>query len=395
MSAGVLRGLRVLDFTWVLAGPYATRILADFGAEVIKVQSRKTARGAELNTTGYFSTWNRNKLSITLDLSCPEGRELALRLVGMSDVVMENFTPRVMPNWGLSYENLKKVKADLIMISMSGTGQTGPWRDFVAFGPTIQALSGITYLTSFVSDSPIGLGYSYADHVAGLFAALAVLASLEYRDRTGEGQYINISEYEAMCTLLGPAIMDYAANHSPVIPRGNHPNYALAVPYGCYKCLGDDKWCAIAVFTEEEWQALCRVLGNPPWSKEARFSTFWQRREHIEELNELVEQWTAQHNPGEVMNWLQEAGVPAGVVKDAHEVAEDPQLATRGFFVDVRHPVLGKTTFDSTPIRLGRTPARFRRAAPSLGQDNRYVYQELLGMSHQELSRYIEDGVIG
>ncbi len=395
MSAGVLRGLRVLDFTWVLAGPYATRILADFGAEVIKVQSRKTARGAELNTTGYFSTWNRNKLSITLDLSCPEGRELALRLVGMSDVVMENFTPRVMPNWGLSYENLKKVKADLIMISMSGTGQTGPWRDFVAFGPTIQALSGITYLTSFVPDSPIGLGYSYADHVAGLFAALAVLASLEYRDRTGEGQYINISEYEAMCTLLGPAIMDYAANHSPVIPRGNHPNYALAVPYGCYKCLGDDKWCAIAVFTEEEWQALCRVLGNPPWSKEARFSTFWQRREHIEELNELVEQWTAQHNPGEVMNWLQEAGVPAGVVKDAHEVAEDPQLATRGFFVDVRHPVLGKTTFDSTPIRLGRTPARFRRAAPSLGQDNRYVYQELLGMSHQELSRYIEDGVIG
>ena len=308
---------------------------------------------------------------------------------------MENFTPRVMSNWGLSYENLKKVKPDLIMVSMSGMGQTGPWKDFVAFGATIQAVSGITYLTSFVPDSPIGLGYSHADHVAGLFAALAVLAALEYRDRTGEGQYIDISEYEAMCTLLGPAIMDYAVNHNPVTPQGNHPDYALAAPYGCYKCLGDDRWCVIAVFTDEEWQALRGVIGNPPWSKEARFSTPWQRREHIEELNGLLEQWTAQHSPEEVMSSLQEAGVPAGVVKDARELAEDPQLTTRDFFIEARHPVLGKTIFDSTPIRLGRTPARFRRAAPSLGQDNRYVYQELLGISHQELSRYIEEGVIG
>lgn len=395
MSADVLSGLRVLDFTWVLAGPYATRILADFGAEVIKVQSRKTARGTELNTAGYFSTWNRNKLSITLDLSCPEGRELALRLVGISDVVVENFTPRVMPNWGLSYESLKKVNPDLIMVSMSATGQTGPWRDFVAFGATIQALSGITYLTSFAPDSPVGISYSHADHVAGLFAALAVLAALEYRDRTGEGQHIDISEYEAMCTLLGPAIMDYAVNQNPVIPRGNHPDYALAAPYGCYRCLGDDKWCVIAVFTEEEWQSLCKVLGNPPWTREVRFSTLCQRREHIEELNELLEQWTARHSPQDVMDSLQRAGVPAGVVKDAHELAEDPQLTSRGFFVDAQHPVLGKTTFDSTPIRLGRTPARFRRAAPSLGQDNRYVYQELLGIGDQELSRYIEEGIIG
>ena len=395
MSVDILSGLRVLDFTWVLAGPYATRILADFGAEVIKVQSGKTARGAELNTTGYFNTWNRNKLGITLDLSRPEGRELALKLVEKSDVVMENFTPRVMPNWGLSYENLKKVKPDLIMVSMSGMGQTGPWRDFVAFAPTIQALSGITYLTSFASDSPIGLGYSHADQAAGLFAALAVLAALEYRDRTGEGQYIDVSEYEAMCALLGPAIMDCAVNHNPIIPQGNHPDYAQAAPYGCYKCRGEDGWCVIAVFTDEEWQALCCVLGNPPWSKEARFSTPWQRREHIEELNGLLEQWTAQHSPEEVMISLQEAGVPAGVVKDARELAEDPQLTTRDFFIEARHPVLGKTTSDSTPIRLGRTPARFRRAAPSLGQDNRYVYQELLGISHQELSRYIEEGVIG
>ena len=394
MSADILQGLRVLDFTRVLAGPYATRILADFGAEVIKVQSRKTARGAEDNATGYFNTWNRGKLSITLDLSHPKGRELALKLVGISDVVIENFTPRVMPNWGLNYDNLKKVKPNIIMVSMSGMGQTGPWRDFFAFGPTIQALSGITYLTSFVPDSPTGLGYSHADHVAGLFAALAVLAALEYRDRTGEGQYIDVSEYEAMCTLLGPAVMDFAVNNNPVIPQGNHPDYALAAPYGCYKCLGDDKWCVIAVFTDEEWQALCQVLDNPPWTEEARFSTLWQRKEHIEELNDLLEQWTAEHSPEEIMKLLQGAGVAAGVVKDARELAEDHQLAARDFFIEASHPMLGKTVFDSTPIRLEHTPAQFQRAAPLLGQDNRYVYQELLGLSNQELSRYIEDGVI-
>ena len=384
----------MLDFTRVLAGPYATRILADFWAEVIKVQSRKTASGSELNNTGYFNTWNRGKLSITLDLSHPVGRELAIRLVDISDVVMENFTPRVMANWGLSYQSLQKVRPNLIMVSMSGMGQTGPWRDFAAFGPTIQALSGITFLTSFTPDYPLGLGYSYADHVAGLYAALAVLVALEHRDRTGEGQYVDLSEYEAMCTLLGPAIMDCELNHSPVVPRGSYPDYALAAPYGCFKCQGDDRWCVIAVFTDEEWQALRSVLGNPPWTDEARFSTAWQRREHIDNLNELLEQWTVQHSPEEVMDLLQGVGVAAGIVKNAREVAADPQLTARHFFATVTHPTLGETTFDSTPIRLERTPARFGRAAPLLGQDNRYVYQELLGIGDRELTELIEAGVI-
>jgi len=395
MPIDALQGLRVLDFTRVLAGPYATRMLADFGAEVIKVQSKKMAQGTESNTTGYFNTWNRNKLSITLNLSRPEGRELALKLVGVSDAVVENFTPRVMSNWGLDYGNLKTVRPDLIMVSMSGMGQTGPWRDFAAFGPTIQALSGITYLTSFNQDTPIGLGYSYADHVAGLLATLAVLAALEYRDRTGEGQYIDISEYEAMCTLLGPAIMDFTVNHHPVTPQGNGSDDTSAAPYGCYRCRGDDRWCVIAVFDEEQWRALCRILGSPLWTKEARFSSLAQRKAHAGELDELLGRWTARHTPEEIMEWLQEAGIPAGVVKDARQVAEDPQLLARDFFVQAPHPALGQTTFDSTPIRLGRTPARFRRAGPLLGQDNRYVYQELLGIEDKELAKYIEDGIIG
>ena len=189
MSEGILQGLRVLDFTRVLAGPFATRILADFGAEVIKVQSLKTVKDAKYNTTGYFSTWERNKLGITLDMSHPEGKTLALKLVKLSDIIIENFTPRVMKNLGLDYKSLKKLKPDLIMISMSGMGQTGPWKDYAAFGEIIQALSGVTYLTSFTQNTPLGLGYSYADHIAGLYAALAALIALEYRDSTGQGQY--------------------------------------------------------------------------------------------------------------------------------------------------------------------------------------------------------------
>lgn len=410
MDKNALEGLRILDFTWLLAGPYATRILADFGAEVIKVQSQKTATGAERNATGYFNTWNRNKLSITLDMSYPEARDIVLKLVKISDVVIENFTPRVMMNWDLGYDRLAGVKPNIIMLSMSGMGRTGPWGDFTALGPTIQAFSGITCLTSFsrkiasssahndrekiIKNPPLGLGYSYADVVAGLFAALAVLAALECRDKTGQGQYIDISEYEAMCSLLGPAILDYTINHNVATPQGNSPGYIPAAPYGCYKCLGNDRWCTIAVFTEEEWQALCHVLGNPTWSKKKKFSTFSARKRHIEELNEFLEQWSAQHTPEEVMTLLQQAGIPAGIVEDANDLANDPHLVARNFFAQVDHPVLGRTICANTPIKFSRTPARFRRAAPLLGQDNRYVYRELLGMSEQELSQYIERGVI-
>ena len=208
MNMKPLTGLRVLDFTWMVAGPYATRIFADFGAEVIKVQSKRTARGAESNPTGYFNTWNRNKRGITLDLSHPEAREIVLKLTAKSDVVIENFSPRVMSNWGLDYGKLKEVNPDLIMLSMSAMGQRGPWKDYVAFAPTLHALSGLTHLTSFEKDFPIGLGFAYADIVAGLYAAFAVLAALEYRDRTGQGQYIDLSEYEAICTLMGPSLLD-------------------------------------------------------------------------------------------------------------------------------------------------------------------------------------------
>jgi len=395
MNQGILSGLRVLDFTWVLAGPYATRILADFGAEVIKVQSKKTTGGAQSNLTGFFNHWNRNKRSITLDMSYPEAREIVLKLTKMSDVVIENFSPRVMSNWGLDYEKLKEVRTDLVMASMSGMGQTGPWKDFVAFGPTLQALSGLTCLTSFAQDSPIGVGYAYADLIAGLYSVFAILAALEYRDRTGKGQYIDLSEYEAMATLMGPTLLDTAVNRKEVMPQGNCPDYILAAPYGCYKCSGTDRWCVIAVFDEGEWKGLCRVMGHPPWTKNERFSTVSKRREHADELNEFIGQWTLQYTPEKVVSLLQEAGVAAGVVQDAEDLAKDPQLKARDYFVKLDHPVLGKTISDRYPLKFKDRPKADWKSAPLWAEDNQYVYMELLGFTGEELSSYIEKGIIG
>jgi crotonobetainyl-CoA:carnitine CoA-transferase CaiB-like acyl-CoA transferase len=394
MNEKPLKGLRVLDFTWMLAGPYATRLLADFGAEVIKIQSKKTASGAESNLTPYFNAWNRNKRSITLDLEHPEAREIALKLTAISDILIENFSPRVMSNWGLNYERLREVKPNLIMVSLSAMGQTGPWKNFVALGPTLQALSGLTYLTSFNEDSPMGLGFAYADVVAGLYAALAVLAALEYRDKKDEGQYIDLSEYEALCTTMGPAFLEAAIYPVAMLPKGNRPDYILAAPYGCYQCTGEDRWCVIAVHTEEEWQGLCKAMGSPDWTQENRFSKPSRRKILSEELDELLGRWTIQHPAEEVAALLQKNGVPAGVVQNAGDLAKDPQLIARRFFVNLEHPVLGQTITDAPPIRFEQEPAIDWKAAPLLGEDNRYVFTELLGFTENELSNYMDRGII-
>jgi crotonobetainyl-CoA:carnitine CoA-transferase CaiB-like acyl-CoA transferase len=395
MNQGILKGLRVLDFTRVLAGPYATRILGDFGAEVIKVQSKKTAVGAESNATGYFNHWHRNKRSITLDMSYPEAKGIVLELVKISDLVIENFSPRVMSNWGLDYERLKEVNPDLLMLSMSAMGQKGPWKEDVAYGPTLQALSGLTYLTSFTKESPMGMGYAYADPITGLYAAFATLSALEYRDRTGKGLYIDLSEYEAVCSLLGPTLLDSSINRRNILPQGNRSVDLPAAPYGCYQCSGIDRWCVIAVYDETEWESFCRVLGHPDWTKEERFSTLSKRKENEEELDKLIEQWTLRRPPEEVVNALQKGSIYAGVVQDAEDLANDPHLISREFFISLDHPVLGKTISDTSPIRFEEGPRREWKAAPLLGEDNRYVYKELLGFTDDELSSYMERGIIG
>jgi crotonobetainyl-CoA:carnitine CoA-transferase CaiB-like acyl-CoA transferase len=378
MTDPILKNIRILDFSWVLAGPYATRLLADFGAEVIKVQPL-FAPEDDAFARAYYNMWNRNKRGVTLNLNQPEGVALARKLAGISDAVVENFSPRVMANWGLDYANLKKVKPDIIMVSLSVMGQTGPRRDYVGFGPTVQAFSGLTGLSSFPGRPPVGLGFAYADHVAGLYASLALLGALEERRRTGEGRFIDISQVEAMASLLGGDL-------SKAAPLGNRS--PAAAPHQVYRCR-DGRWCAVAVFTDEDWVAFKKALGRPPWAEGEKFAALSDRIDNVEELDGLVGDWMRRHTAAEVMSRLQGSGVAAGVVDDAADLARDPQLKARGFFVE-----LGGTVTDASPIRLSRSEAEYRRAAPSPGQDNGCVYGQLLGLSDSEIAGLRERGVI-
>jgi crotonobetainyl-CoA:carnitine CoA-transferase CaiB-like acyl-CoA transferase len=394
MRTGILEGLRVLDFTRVVAGPFTTRVLGDFGAEVIKIQSKKIAVGIESDSSPYFSAWNRNKKSITLDMNRSEARELFLGLAESSDVVVENFSPRVMSNWQLDYDKLRQVNERLIMLSMSGMGQSGPWKDYVAFGPTVQSLAGLTYLTSYSEDAPIGLGYAYADIVSGLYGSILILAALQFRDQTDQGQYIDLSEYEAICTTMGPALMDAFVNQKEISPKGNADDYIQAAPYGCYRCLGYDKWCVIAVFTEAEWQAFRSVLGNPAWATDDNFSTLQKRLQNVMDLDSHVADWMAKQTAERVAERLQEAGVPAALVENAEELAEDPQLLSNDFFDSLSHPVLGDIRIDTYPMKFRNYQKTSWKASPLLGEANEYVFGEILGMDHTTIQSYIQKGII-
>jgi len=376
----ILHNIRVLDFTWVLAGPYATRLLADFGAEVIKVQPLLSAETDDAFSRSYYDTWNRNKLGVTLNLDKPEGVDIAKRLVGLCDVVAESFAPRVMTNWGLDYKNLKKLKPGIIMVSLSLIGQSGPFKDYTGFGPAAHAFSGLTHLTGFPGGPPLGPGFSFADHISGLYASLAVLGALEERRKTGRGQFIDISEVAAVKNLLGEGTLEPAGNRS-----------AEAAPHGVYPCRGKDRWCAIAVSTEKEWQGFKKALGNPLWAEDKEFDDLAGRLRNAAALDALISQWTRRHTAAGVMDRLQAHGVAAGMVQDAAGLAADPQLKSRGFFVD--KPDIGKLV-DATPIRLSASPADYHRPAPSPGRDNAYVYGELLGLRKKEMAALKKEGVI-
>jgi crotonobetainyl-CoA:carnitine CoA-transferase CaiB-like acyl-CoA transferase len=394
MQSAILQGLRVVDLTRIVAGPHTTRMLADFGAEVIKVQSAKMATGIESNTTPYFCAWNRNKRSITLDMDQHEAREILLKLVKISDIVVENFSPRVMSNWDLDYAALKESNENLIMLSMSATGQSGPWKDFVAYGPTVQSLGGLTFLTSYSREAPMGFGYAYADMVSGLYGAISILAALEHRDRCGQGQHIDLSEYEAVCTTIGPALIDAHFNQNQVVPGGNEAEQRPAAPYGCYKCSGEDRWCVIAVFTEDEWQSLCGVLGNPAWSVGEKFSSMASRKKYKAILDTHISEWTAELTAENVADCLQQAGIAAGVVQNAENLANDPQLTAGEFFTSLNHPVLGEIKTDTYPLKFRNCSPTPWKASPLLGEANQYVFQELLGMKKTTIQSYIDEGII-
>jgi crotonobetainyl-CoA:carnitine CoA-transferase CaiB-like acyl-CoA transferase len=408
MPGLLLENVRVLDLTMAYAGPIGTRILADMGAQVIKVESiqrmdmptrvisyPENEPGEDpWNRGGYFHRLNVNKYCITLDLTNPEGVEIFKRLVKVSDVVAENYSPRTMKNFGLDYEVLKAIKPDIIMVSMSGFGSTGPLRDYAAYVPVMEA-AGLASVTGFPDGGPMGCGTGYGDWALGMAAAASVLVALHYRYRTGKGQHIDVSGREAIITSIGEAIVDYTMNGRVWGRMGNrHPSMA---PHGCYRCKGEDQFITIAVATEEQWEGLCKALGNPAWTREERFSDVLSRWHNQDELDSLIEEWTSQHDHYEAMRILQQARVPAGAVLNPKEVLVEPHLRERGCWQLVEQ---GSGIGKRPPPR--QMPAKFSeswggplRGAARLGEHTEQILGGLLGMSKEEIARLEEEQVFG
>ena len=404
MSKLPLEGIRVIDFSWVLAGPFATRMLGDMGAQVIKIESKRKIDGLRAYGPwrgeptepeigcGLFDLYNRNKLSIALDLTTPGGLEICKRLIGIGDIVVENYSVRGMKKFGLEYPVLQEINPGIIMISMAGMGQTGPYREYISFGPTLQALSGMSVLVGSPDGEPVGIGNSYPDHTAAVHAGIAVLAALEHRENTGKGQHIDLSQYESVVGLLGPQVMDYVANGR--VPQRMGNRLPSASPHGCYRCKGDDRWCVISVFTDAEWQSLCDVMGTPGLSKEPKFATVQGRVNNNDELDRLVEAWTVQHPPEEVMERLQKAGVAAGMVQNIEDLMlRDPQIKARGFYQEVEHPVTGISALEGLPFQFSELSWSMRRPAPMLGEHTQQVLTEILNMPEEEIERFALEGV--
>ena len=388
-----LDGIRILDFTWVVAGPVATRILADQGAEVIKIE-RRDSLDLGSRRGGFTGNLFRGKQSTVINMSDPRGREIARQLVKVSDVVIDNFSARVMRNWGMDYESLRQIKPDIIAVSMSGFGHTGPHRDYVSYGPTLQALSGYTLLMRHAGKEPAGWGYSYADMSGGYSGALAVLMALWYRRRTGYGQFVDLSQFETISSVVGPTLLDILVNKTQSDSFGNRSQEAPAAPHGVYRCLGEDRWCAITVFTEKEWQGFCGVVGNPTWTKDERFATVTTRVRHHEALDCYVEEWTSRHFAEEVMELLQRAGVAAGVVANSEDMDRDPQLQARGYWAQVPTPEGEKVILDGPPILLSTAPGYVATPGPLLGEHTEAVLHNLLGYSAADIAKLRAERVV-
>jgi len=398
------------------AGPMATRLLADMGAEVIKIESIqhmdpwrgpakrnpdvswrypvKIETDQPYNCSPGFNLQNRNKLGITLDLDKPKGKEIFKKLVKIGDIVLENYTPRVMEKFGLDYDVLRQVNPKIIMMSMPALGRSGPDKDFLAFGQTIDCMSGMAYRTGYLGEEPmLQSGISYGDPLSGMNAAFACLTALHHLRQTGEGIHIELSQVEGLVAFNADAIMDYTMNGNIQERMGNrHPSMA---PHGCYRCKGEDRWVTIAVPSDAAWKRFCQVAGNDSWAEDERFSDMLNRHQHQEELNELIEAWTSQHDHYELMDILQQADIPAGPVLDAKELVEDPQLADRGFFETLTHPVAGTHPYVGMYAKMSKTPGSLRKSAPCLGEDNQTVYRDILGLAQEEIDQLEKEGIIG
>ncbi len=338
------------------------------------------------------------KLGVTINLRTDDGRQLLERLVALSDVVTENFAAGVFARLGFPYERLREIRPDIIYVSNNGFGQTGPYRTFKTFGPIVQACSGLTALSGLPGMEPAGWGFSYMDHMGANFMALAVLAALVHRSRTGEGQFVDMSCTETGITLTGPDLLDYTVNgrslRRPDMPDSNHSAHPPMAPHGIYPAAGDDSWVAVACRDDDDWARLVGTVGEP-WAAEARFATLRGRREHEAELDELVARWTSSQERHDVVGRVRAVGVPAALVASPRErIDEDPSTEAWGLWPEVTHPEIGPVRVDGQPVHLSETDWRIDRPAPCLGQHNRLVFGQILGLDDEELDRLSQSGVI-
>ena len=406
-----LQGIRVLDLTDAVAGPFATMMLASIGAEVIRVESRRhlgfrggpqaPAEGemdfskVDMSTlvSTNFARFNLNKLSVALNLTKPEAREIFKKLVPLSDVIVDNLSFGIVHKWGFEYDALKKLRNNIIVVSMPSLGK-GPHEQWTTWGMNLLSFTGFAYKWGH-PDTPMeerAASNYYGDYMAGMMTSSAVIAALYHRAKTGEGQYIEVAQAEATASLLGLSYLDYFVNNRVTPARGNrHPQFA---PYNSYRCKGDDRWCVIAVFAEGDWQQLRRALDSPKWTDDPKFQNMEARLKNSEELDKNIEIWTKQYTPHQVMKMLQSFGIAAGAVQNGEDLYFDLQLRERGHMLDVDSGRQGHITFDGPPLHLSAGQKTQTKGAPILGEQDNYVYKQLLGLSAAEIDRLTENKVI-
>jgi benzylsuccinate CoA-transferase BbsF subunit len=409
---GGLSHLRVCDLGGQLAGAGATKILAAFGAEVIRVEDPLThgmwdaLRGVGpfvderrgVNLGAGFNNHNVGKLGVTINLRADAGKQLLRELIAVSDIVCENFAAGVLARMGFGYDELRRIKPGIIYVSNCGFGHTGPYRDFKTWGPIVQALSGLTFTAGLPDNEPAGWGYSYMDHIAAYYMTVAILAAVHQRERTGEGQHVDLATVPAGIAMLPTEVLDWTVNGRPARtagrPDGNHADFGEMAPHGIYACLGEDRWIAIACRDERDVTLLAKVLDVPELTAD-RFATLEQRLHGADELDELICACTRTREASLLASELTTAGVPASVVKSpAERIDEDPDLAEWGLFPTVEHPEIGTVRVEGLPLRLSASPWNVTRAAPCLGEQNRDVFGGLLGRTDQELDELKKQGVI-
>lgn len=404
VNGKVFSDLTILAFNWAMVGPLTLKFFADYGATVIRIETfsrpcvtRTSAPfkdgKAGVNRSGYFNHFSANMLSMSLNMGHPDGLGLARELVAKADVVMENFTPGVMERWGLSYDEVAKIRPDIIMVRQNGFGSDGPYRNLAAFGMILAAVVGIPNFIGWSDRGPLPIGVgAYTDCISPRFASAALIAALDYREKTGKGQLIDLAQFETAISFFLPGVLDYAVNGREPVRSGNSSPYAC--PHNVYPCKGSERWCTIAVADDRQWADLCGVMGKEEWARDARFDTLAHRKEHEAVIDEMVATWTRSHSPEEVMALLQNAGVAAGVVENAADLYADPQLRQRNLFWPMEHSEMGMFTHLGSSLGLSETPAKAYRASPCLGEHNEYVLTTILGKTDEEFVDILASGVL-